>query len=97
MADDLPLNDYYEYFAPDYKLHIPVDCSVPNMNKREHLEKVSRHCMAQGCCMHTWHSRNVHCCACWGRPGGRLALMLGLHGMACLLQVRSTVLENLRR
>lgn len=40
MADDLPLNDYYEYFAPDYKLHIPVDCTMPNWNKREHLEKV---------------------------------------------------------
>lgn len=40
MADDLPANEYYEYYGPDYKLHVPETKDVPNANKREYLEKV---------------------------------------------------------
>ncbi|EEA05804.1 RPD3/HD1 histone deacetylase, putative [Cryptosporidium muris RN66] len=39
VSDDIPLNDYYDYFAPDFKLHIPP-LAIPNMNSAEHLEKI---------------------------------------------------------
>ncbi|KAH8583122.1 RPD3 HD1 histone deacetylase [Cryptosporidium sp. chipmunk genotype I] len=39
VSDNIPLNDYYDYFAPDFKLHIPP-LNLPNMNSPEHLEKI---------------------------------------------------------
>lgn len=40
MQDELPPNEYYEYFGPDYRLHIPPDKKFANTNKRDALEKV---------------------------------------------------------
>lgn len=36
----LPYNDYFEYYGPDYRLHMPTS-NMENMNKRETLEEVS--------------------------------------------------------
>jgi len=38
IKDDLPYNDYYEYFGPDYRLHLPVS-NMDNLNSREYLER----------------------------------------------------------
>jgi histone deacetylase 1/2 len=38
IKDDLPYNDYYEYFGPDYRLHLPVS-NMENLNSPEYLEK----------------------------------------------------------
>lgn len=35
----LPYNDYFEYYGPDYRLHMPTS-NMENMNKRETLEEV---------------------------------------------------------
>lgn len=40
MSDNLPPNEYYEYYGPDYRLHLDVDKERVNLNKRETLEKV---------------------------------------------------------
>jgi len=40
MQDDLPPNEFYEYFAPDYSLHIKSIHGMENKNKREQLDKV---------------------------------------------------------
>lgn len=56
MQDDIPPNEYYEYFGPDYKLHIPPEEDIDNKNKRDALEKVRRCC--QGVCCGHW------CCFC---------------------------------
>jgi histone deacetylase 1/2 len=37
--DTLPYNDYFEYFGPDYKLHLPVS-NMENMNSKRYLEDV---------------------------------------------------------
>lgn len=37
----LPYNDYFEYYGPDYRLHMPTS-NMENMNKRETLEEVSQ-------------------------------------------------------
>lgn len=37
--DMLPYNDYFEYYGPDYRLHMPTS-NMENMNKRETLEEV---------------------------------------------------------
>ena len=41
----LPYNDYFEYYGPDYRLHMPTS-NMENMNKRETLEEV--------CCVGTY-------------------------------------------
>ena len=38
VKDDMPYNDYYEYFGPDYGLHLPVS-NMENLNSREYLNK----------------------------------------------------------
>lgn len=40
IADDLPYNDYFEYFAPDYKLHVKAAKGVSNQNNDEYLENI---------------------------------------------------------
>lgn len=35
---ELPYNDYYEYFAPDYRLHLQPN-NMENLNTREYLER----------------------------------------------------------
>eukprot|EP01117_Protostelium_nocturnum_P014444 TRINITY_DN5493_c0_g1_i1.p1 TRINITY_DN5493_c0_g1~~TRINITY_DN5493_c0_g1_i1.p1 ORF type:complete len:484 (+),score=70.57 TRINITY_DN5493_c0_g1_i1:147-1598(+) len=38
LPDDLPYNDYIEYYGPDYKLHVP-STNMENLNARDSLEK----------------------------------------------------------
>lgn len=40
MQQNLPANEFYEYFGPDYSLHINAIPGMENKNKREHLDKV---------------------------------------------------------
>ncbi|CCF75609.1 histone deacetylase 1/2 [Babesia microti strain RI] len=39
MSNQITLNDYYDYYAPDYQLHLTPQ-NIPNYNKPEHLEKL---------------------------------------------------------
>lgn len=39
IKDALPFNDYFEYFSPDYKLHLPVS-NMENMNTPRYLADV---------------------------------------------------------
>lgn len=38
IKDELPFNDYFEYFGPDYRLHLPVS-NMENLNSKEYLER----------------------------------------------------------
>jgi len=38
ISDNVPWHEYMEYYAPDYKLHVPVS-NMENDNSREALEK----------------------------------------------------------
>ena len=38
VKDDLPFNDYYDYFGPDYSLHLPVS-NMENLNSMEYLNR----------------------------------------------------------
>lgn len=40
ISNDLPYNDFFEYYAPDFKLHL-TPSNMENMNKREHLEGIT--------------------------------------------------------
>ncbi len=42
LEDELPENEYREYFAPDYRLHIPLRSDVENLNTREYLDQLKR-------------------------------------------------------
>jgi histone deacetylase 1/2 len=39
VKDALPYNDYFEYYGPDYRLHMPVS-NMENANKPEYLDNV---------------------------------------------------------
>lgn len=39
IANELPYNDYFEYFGPDFKLHISPS-NMTNLNTTDYLEKV---------------------------------------------------------
>eukprot|EP00531_Pseudo-nitzschia_arenysensis_P010015 CAMPEP_0116123640 /NCGR_PEP_ID=MMETSP0329-20121206/4853_1 /TAXON_ID=697910 /ORGANISM="Pseudo-nitzschia arenysensis, Strain B593" /LENGTH=422 /DNA_ID=CAMNT_0003617563 /DNA_START=109 /DNA_END=1377 /DNA_ORIENTATION=+ len=38
IKDELPFNDYFEYFGPDYRLNLPAS-NMENLNSPEYLEK----------------------------------------------------------
>lgn len=38
LADDLPFNDYFEYYGPDFVLDVPAN-NMDNLNTREYLER----------------------------------------------------------
>ena len=43
LIDDLPFNDYYEYFSKgDYKLHLPTKQNLDNLNSQEYLQDTLR-------------------------------------------------------
>ena len=39
LAEEVPFNDYFEYYGPDYSIAVPPN-NMPNQNSREYLEKV---------------------------------------------------------
>ena len=39
INDTLPFNDYFEYYGPDYKLHLPVS-NMENYNSQKYLEEI---------------------------------------------------------
>ena len=39
FQDALPHNDYFEYYGPDYRLHMPVS-NMENLNTPEYLDSV---------------------------------------------------------
>lgn len=39
ISNELPYNDYFEYYGPDFKLHI-LPSNMPNQNSSEYLEKI---------------------------------------------------------
>ena len=39
LQDTLPYNDYFEYFGPDYRLHLPVS-NMENLNSVKYLEDI---------------------------------------------------------
>ncbi|XP_035000198.1 histone deacetylase 2 isoform X1 [Hippoglossus stenolepis] len=41
IPDELPYNDYFEYFGPDFKLHISPS-NMTNQNTREYMEKIKQ-------------------------------------------------------
>ena len=38
VKDELPYNDYFEYFGPDHRLHLPVS-NMENLNSTEYLDR----------------------------------------------------------
>ena len=42
VTDELPYNDYYEYYAPDFNLHVPPNATMENANTRQYLESVKQ-------------------------------------------------------
>ena len=38
VKDELPYNDYFEYFGPDHRLHLPVS-NMENLNSPQYLEQ----------------------------------------------------------
>ena len=39
IPNELPYNDYFEYFGPDFKLHI-APSNMSNQNTSEYMDKI---------------------------------------------------------
>ena len=39
IKDSLPFNDYFDYYGPEYKLHLPVS-NMENQNSAKYLEDI---------------------------------------------------------
>lgn len=39
VSNNIPYNDYFEYYAPSFKLHLEPDPDLENSNSREYLEE----------------------------------------------------------
>jgi len=42
LDNELPYNDYYEYYGPNYDLHVPPNPNMENANSRQYLETVKQ-------------------------------------------------------
>jgi len=40
ISNDLPFNDYLDYFGPDFQLHPPITSNIENLNTRQYLENI---------------------------------------------------------
>lgn len=40
ISNDIPYNDYYEYYAPEYQLHLTPEPTMENTNRKDILESV---------------------------------------------------------
>jgi hypothetical protein len=41
LPDSLPMNEYYQHYGPDYRLHAPiVDANADNANTRQYLDEI---------------------------------------------------------
>jgi histone deacetylase 1/2 len=49
LRNELPYNDYYEYFAPDHHLHISPS-NMENLNQPDYLNKIRERIF--GVCVH---------------------------------------------
>lgn len=41
ISNNIPYNDFFEYYAPDFKLHLTPSSSQENHNKPEHLQAIT--------------------------------------------------------
>ena len=42
LSDELPYNEYYEYYQPDFQLHYPTNPTMENLNTRQYLDTVKQ-------------------------------------------------------
>ena len=45
VENEIPANDYYQYYGPSYSLHIEPDKNLENRNHREYLETAMIRCL----------------------------------------------------
>lgn len=43
ISNELPMNDYLEFFAPDFTLHPEIPSRQDNANSKQYLDLISRH------------------------------------------------------
>jgi histone deacetylase 1/2 len=41
LSNDIPYNDFFEYYAPDFKLHLTPSTAMENQNKPEQLQAIA--------------------------------------------------------
>lgn len=50
LIAELPYNDYFEYYGPDFKLHI-TPSNMTNQNTADYIEKIQYACII---CFNVW-------------------------------------------
>lgn len=49
VSNNIPYNDYFEYYAPNFKLHLEPDLDLENANSKEYLEEYKYVSTMQAC------------------------------------------------
>eukprot|EP00898_Chlorokybus_atmophyticus_P006404 jgi/Chlat1/6765/Chrsp50S06460 len=42
LPNDIPPNDYYNYYGPDYQLRIPVNTTMENLNSKSYMNNIKQ-------------------------------------------------------
>ncbi len=45
LDNQIPMNDFYEFYGNDYKLHFAAKQDEPNLNTKEYLDFVQTKCL----------------------------------------------------
>lgn len=46
LDDNIPMNDFYEFYGNDYKLHFKPRDNTPNLNSKEYLDFIQTKCLS---------------------------------------------------
>ena len=60
ISNDIPYNDFYEYYAPDYKLHLSAATGVEDMNRPEQLQAIAARVLQNLRCLEAAPAVQMH-------------------------------------
>ena len=60
ISNDIPYNDFFEYYSPDFKLHLTPSTSMDNVNARDTLEDITGRVLQNLKCLQGAPSVQMH-------------------------------------
>jgi hypothetical protein len=60
ISNDIPYNDFFEYYSPDFKLHLTPSSSMDNVNSRDTLEDITGRVLQNLKCLQGAPSVQMH-------------------------------------
>jgi hypothetical protein len=60
ISNDIPYNDFFEYYSPDFKLHLTPSTSMENVNSRDTLQDITGRVLQNLKCLQGAPSVQMH-------------------------------------